>query len=263
MEMKKIFCRSFVLLLILCAAGSAGAESDYRALPVKVVLFPIREATLSSPIDGMIAKIRYRAGERFRKDALLFSIDDRRYRNELNRAESQVRECARGVKFAKQKKEDNERLYKNDLQSELEVEKSRFDYDVALERGRAAAVSRDYAALMLQFCVIQAPFNGTVEKLLTREFEMARAGQPVLSIIDDDQLLAVLNLPSVSMPKVKIGLPVTVKITENGKTVTGQVYEIASRADHRSETFEIKVKIDNLDHQFKAGMSGVLVKVGE
>jgi len=261
--MKQVFCKGFFLLMVLCSAGSAGAESDYRALPVKAVLFPIREATLSSQIDGMIAKINFRGGERFQKNAVLFTIDDRRYRNELNRTESLVRESALGVKFARQKKEDNERLFKNDLQSELELEKARFDYDVALERRRAAEVSRDYAALMLQFCVIRAPFNGTVEKLLTREFEMARAGQPVLSIIDDDQLLAVMNLPSVSLPKVKIGLPVTIKITENGKTVTGQVYEIASRADHRSETFEIKVKISNLDHQFKAGMSGVLVKVGE
>ena len=92
---------------------------------------------------------------------------------------------------------------------------------------------------------------------------MARGGQPVLSIIDDNQLLAVLNLPLVSLPKVKIGLPVTIKITENGRMVTGEVYEIASRADHRSETFEIKVKIDNIEHQFKAGMSGILIKVGE
>ena len=260
--MKKMIRNTLLLLMIFTVSGLAGAENDYQSLPVKAVLFPIREATLSAPIDGMIAKISFRPGERFKKDDILFTLDDRRYRNELNRAESQVRETALGVKFALQKKEDNERLFKNDLQSELEVEKSRFDYDVAQERRRAAEVSRDYAALLLQFCVMRAPFNGIVEKNLTREFEMARGGQPVLSIIDDNQLLAVLNLPSVSLPKVTIGLPVTIKITENGKTVTGEVYEIASRADHRSETFEIKVKIDNTGHQFKAGMSGILVKVG-
>ena len=260
----KIFAGILFVLMILSAGLPAGAENGgYETLPVKAVLFPIREATLSTMIDGVIAKCNYRAGERFRKGDVLFTIDDRRYRNELNRADSQIREAALGVKFAKQKKEDNERLYKNDLQSELEVEKSRFDYEVALERQQAARVSRDYAALLLQFCVIKAPFNGTVEKLLTREFEMVRSGQPVLSIIDDDQLLAVLNLPSVSIPKMKIGLPLTIRITENGKTVTGSVYEIASRADHRSETFEIKVRIDNSHHEFKAGMSGILVKIGE
>lgn len=259
--LKFVFAGLTVLLMPLCMLTAA--EPDYRSLPVKVVLFPIREATLSTMIDGMIAKYHFRAGERFRKNDILFRIDDRRYRNELNRAESQIREAALGVRFARQKKEDNERLFKNDLQSELEVQKSRFDYDVALEHEQSAKVSRDYAALLLQFCVIQAPFDGIVEKLLTREFEMVRSGQPVLSIIDDNQLLAVMNLPSVSLPKVKIGLPVTVRIMENGQTVTGGIHEISPRADHRSETFEIKVLIDNHSHVFKAGMSGVLVKVGE
>ena len=252
-----------LIVLMAAAFSSAAAEPDYRSLPVKAVLFPIREATLSTMIDGMIAKYHFRSGERFRKKDVLFRIDDRRYRNELDRAESQVREAALGVRFAQQRKEDNERLFKNDLQSELEVQKARFDYDVAVEREQSAKVSRDYAALLLQFCVVRAPFDGTVEKLLTREFEMVRSGQPVLSILDDNQLLAVMNLPSVSLAKVRIGLPVTVKITENGKTVKGEIYEIASRADHRSETFEIKVRIDNSAHLFKAGMSGVLVKVGD
>ena len=262
--MKKVISRILPLILTAAAVFTLpGTEPDYNALPVKAVLFPIREATLSTMIDGMIAKYNFRAGERFRKNDVLLTIDDRRYRNELNRADSQIREAELGVKFARQKLEDNERLFKNDLQSELELQKSRFDYDVALERLQAAKVNRDYAALLLQFCVIRAPFQGIVEKLLTREFEMVRNGQPVLSIIDDNQLLAVLNLPSTSLSKVKIGLPVSIRVSENGRTVSGNIYEIASRADHRSETFEIKVLIDNSAHQFKAGMSGVLVKVGE
>ena len=261
--MKKFTAAGLLLALLFAAPPLTAEEGDYRSLPVKVVLFPIREATLSTMIDGLIARCHFRAGQRFKKGDVLFSIDDRRYRNELNRADSQIREAALGVRFAKQKLDDNERLFKSDLQSELELQKSRFDFDVAKEREQTAKVNRDYAALLLQFCVVRAPFDGSVEKLLTREFEMVRSGQPVLSIIDDNQLLAVLNLPSASLPKMKIGLSVTIKITENGKIVTGDVYEISSRADHRSETFEIKVRIENRNHEFKAGMSGILVKVGE
>jgi len=254
---------SAVMFLLLLTLGLQGAEPDYNSLPVKAVLFPIREATLSTMIDGMISKYQFRAGERFKRGDVLLTIDDRRYRNELNRAESLIRETALGVKFAKQKLDDNTRLHKDGLQSDLEVQKSRFDYEVALERRQSAQVNRDDAALHLQFCVIRAPFNGVVEKLLTREFEMVRSGQPVLSIIDDNQLLAVMNLPSISLAKTQIGMTVTIRITENGKTVSGEIYEIASRADHRSETFEIKVLIDNRSHEFKPGMSGILVKVGE
>jgi len=251
-----------VLFLWMAFLSLSAADPDYGALPVKVVLFPFREATLSTQIDGVIAKYNFRGGERFKKSDVLLMLDDQKNRNELRRAESLLREAGLNVDFMKQKLADNERLYKNDLQSEIEVLRSKFEFTVAVERQQTAMINRDDAALHLLFCTIRAPFDGSVEKLLTREFETVRSGQPVLSIIDDNQLLAVMNLPSRQLPSVFIGIPVTVKIMENGKTVTGDVYEIASRADHRSETFEIKVRIDNRNHLFKAGMSGILVKIG-
>jgi RND family efflux transporter MFP subunit len=237
-------------------------EAEYGALPVKVVLFPFREAILSTQIDGVISKYNFRGGERFKRKDVLLTLDDQKYRNELLRAESLLRESTLNVNFMKQKLTDNERLFKNDIQSEIEVVRSKFDYSVAVERQQAAMINRDDAALHLLFCTILAPFDGTVEKLLTREYETVRSGQLLLSIIDDNQLLAVMNLPSKQLTTVYIGMPATVKIMENGKNVTGDIYEIASRADHRSETFEIKVRFDNRKHLFKAGMSGVLVKIG-
>lgn len=255
-----------LLLVLAYASGvfcSAFCETDLNNLPVKVVLFPIREATLSTMIDGVISKYNFRAGERFKKQEILLTLDDRKYKNELSRAQSHIRECSLNVEFTKQKLQDNERLFKNDLQSEIEVVRSRFDHNVALERLQAAHVNKNDAALHLLFCRIHAPFDGVVEKLLTKEFEMVRSGQPVLSIMDDNELLAVMNLPSKRLPGIRSGQKVTIRITENEKSVTGTVYEIASRADHRSETFEIKVRIDNRQHIFKPGMSGVLVKIGE
>ena len=141
--------------------------------------------------------------------------------------------------------------------------KSELDAKVGAERYQTAQINYADALLQLAFCTIRAPFDGTVEKLLTREFETVRSGQPLISIIDDNQLLAVMNLPTAELPKIKIGIPVTFKVHENGKTVTGSVFEIAGRADHRSETIEIKVLIDNAEHHFSAGMSGTLMKVGD
>ena len=121
-------------LALLVSAGGLAAEMDHNSLPVKAVLFPIREAVLSTLIDGMISKYHFHAGERFKRGDVLFNIDERRSRNEFDRAESQVREAELSLTFAKQKLDDNERLYKSDLQSEIEVQKSRFDFGVAQER---------------------------------------------------------------------------------------------------------------------------------
>lgn len=258
--MKKVLPSLFLLLAFLVLPA---ADMTYDSLPVKVVLFPFREAILSSQIDGVVVKYNFRGGERFKKSDVLLTLDDKKYNNDLQRMRSLMKEAELNANYTRQKWEDNKRLFKEDLQSEIEVIKSELDAKVGAERYQTAQINYADALLQLAFCTIRAPFDGTVEKLLTREFETVRSGQPLISIIDDNQLLAVMNLPTAELPKIKIGIPVTFKVHENGKTVTGSVFEIAGRADHRSETIEIKVLIDNAEHHFSAGMSGTLMKVGD
>ena len=258
--MKKVLPSLFLLLAFLVLPA---ADMTYDSLPVKVVLFPFREAILSTQIDGVVVKYNFRGGERFKKSDVLLKLDDKKYNNDLQRMRSLMKEAELNANYTRQKWEDNKRLFKEDLQSEIEVIKSELDAKVGAERYQTAQINYADALLQLAFCTIRAPFDGTVEKLLTREFETVRSGQPLISIIDDNQLLAVMNLPTTELPKIKIGIPVTFKVHENGKTVTGSVFEIAGRADHRSETIEIKVLIDNAEHHFSAGMSGTLMKVGD
>ncbi len=258
--MKKVLPSLFLLLAFLVLPA---ADMTYDSLPVKVVLFPFREAILSTQIDGVVVKYNFRGGERFKKSDVLLKLDDKKYNNDLQRMRSLMKEAELNANYTRQKWEDNKRLFKEDLQSEIEVIKSELDAKVGAERYQTAQINYADALLQLAFCTIRAPFDGTVEKLLTREFETVRSGQPLISIIDDNQLLAVMNLPTVELPKIKIGIPVTFKVHENGRVVTGSVFEIAGRADHRSETIEIKVLIDNAEHHFSAGMSGTLMKVGD
>ena len=258
--MKKVLPSLFLLLAFLVLPA---ADMTYDSLPVKVVLFPFREAILSTQIDGVVVKYNFRGGERFKKSDVLLKLDDKKYNNDLQRMRSLMKEAELNANYTRQKWEDNKRLFKEDLQSEIEVIKSELDAKVGAERYQTAKINYADALLQLAFCTIRAPFDGTVEKLLTREFETVRSGQPLISIIDDNQLLAVMNLPTVELPKIKIGIPVTFKVHENGRVVTGSVFEIAGRADHRSETIEIKVLIDNAEHHFSAGMSGTLMKVGD
>ncbi len=234
-----------------------------ESLPVKVVLFPFREAVLSTQIEGIILKQNYRMGERFKKDDILVKLDDSKYKNELLKTESAVREAELHVKYTDQKAKDNQRLFADGLQSDIELKRSLLEAEVAKEKLRIALVAKSDAMRNLYFCTVKAPFDGTVEALLARDFETVKSSQPILGIIDDTQLLAVMNLPTSQLSGTKRGQLFTVKINETGKEVTGSVFEIAGKADHRSETFEVKILLNNKDHLMKAGMSGILLKIGK
>ena len=67
-----------ILPAALCLAAlwpALAADDAYRALPVKAVLFPMREAVLSSRIDGVIIRYRFAPGERFKEGEPLLELD--------------------------------------------------------------------------------------------------------------------------------------------------------------------------------------------
>ena len=255
-----------ILPAALCLAAlwpALAADDAYRALPVKAVLFPMREAVLSSRIDGVIIRYRFAPGERFKEGEPLLELDRQERENQFKRAAAALKEGRGNLDFARKQLEDFSVLFKESLQSELEVKRKELELQIAESRFDTAEAERDNAALQLTYCTLKAPFAGRVEKILTREFETVRNGQPILSIIDDNRLLAVLHLPSADLPKIGLEDPVRLRINETGTVASGVVHEIAARADHRSETFEIKALIDNADHILTAGMSGVLQEISK
>ena len=250
-----------VCLSALCL--SAPADDAYRALPVKAVFFPMREAVLSSRIDGVITRYRFAPGERFNGGDTLVELDPQERENQLRRADAALKEGRGNLEFSRKQFEDAVTLFKESLQSELEVKRRELELQIAQSRFETAEAERDNAALQLSFCTVKAPFPGRVEKILTREFENVRNSQPILAVIDDNRLLAVMHLPSADIPRIRLGQPVAILVKETGTVARGVVHEIAARADHRSETFEIKALVDNTSRKLTAGMSGVLQKSGK
>ncbi|MEA1926938.1 MAG: HlyD family efflux transporter periplasmic adaptor subunit, partial [Candidatus Auribacterota bacterium] len=104
------------------------------------------------------------------------------------------------------------------------------------------------------------PFNGRLVEKLVNEYEYVRTGQPLMKIIDDNQLLAVMHLPSSEKNKIKLGQAMKIKIDETKTSHQGKIYKISGVIDPGSRTFEIKVLLDNKKGSLSAGMSGILEK---
>lgn len=157
---------------------------------------------------------RFAPGERFKEGEPLLELDRQERENQFKRAAAALKEGRGNLDFARKQLEDFSVLFKESLQSELEVKRKELELQIAESRFDTAEAERDNAALQLTYCTLKAPFAGRVEKILTREFETVRNGQPILSIIDDNRLLAVLHLPSADLPKIGLGDPVRLRINE-------------------------------------------------
>lgn len=233
------------LFLLFVLSFQVYAETPASKLPVRIVLFPYREAIISARIDGNLEKLPYKSGERFEKDAVLAELDKRRFEIEFKRAKEQFN-------YAKEILENEKELFAKNFSSDFNLKKAEYEFNAI---GNLFAE----AELNLSFCTIQAPFAGRMEEISTKEFETVRAGQPLFRIIDDSQLLAVMNIPVSELNKYPIGTEIMIDLPENKLTAKGKVYEIMPRADHRSSTIQIKAVVDNSESVYTAGMTGILV----
>ena len=229
------WCAFFLLLFAAPAYGEA----------VKAVLFPFREAVIAARAESTLLPYRFKLGEPFKAGEVLTALDDSRYALEVRRATEQA-------DFARAVFEDRKQLRDKNFTSDYELKKAEFDLSVPES-------SLADAKLNLSYCIVKAPFAGKLAEIRTQEYETVRPGQPLFRIIDDNRLLAVMNVPLNDVALTTVGNPVVVSVSGTDRKAKGTVYEVAPQADHRTGTVRIRVLIDNGDGKLRAGMTGELI----
>lgn len=246
-------------IIILAAAFNIQAEEQYD-MPVRVVLFPFREAVIPALAESRVIKYYFNEGEKFPAGKILAQLDKTVYKQRLLKIEASVKEAKVSLSFARKNAKRSKEVFSKGMLGQTEMEKAELDAEIAEAKYLSAKASYIVAKRDLDLCDITAPFDGRLVEKLVNEYEYVRTGQPLMKIIDDNQLLAVMHLPSSEKNKIKPGQIMKIKIDETGTSHQGKIYKISGVIDPGSRTFEIKVLLDNKKGSLSAGMSGVLQK---
>ncbi len=255
-------------LLLGCCLAGAGETKPAKAAPrplllrqrsVKVILFPLQNAVVSSLVDAVVSKYNIKEGESFARGDIICLLDKRRYEQIYHKTKAAYDESLVDCQYSADRLVRNQKLYKKGIIGDDELEKSKLDNSVSLMKKKSAMADMIMAKLNLDACKIIAPFTGRLVRQVVHEHEFVRSSQPILSIINDTKLLAVMHLPSRLKNSVKLGQKLKIRIDETGKLYSGQIYEIAGDIDPGSRTFSIKLLINNKERLLAAGMSGVLI----
>jgi membrane fusion protein, multidrug efflux system len=237
----------FIFLVIsvsfcLCIEAKDKKE-NLTALPnIRVVLFPFKRTAISSTVNSTVKDYKLKVGDTFSKGDVILQLDNTIYLQKYIVAEA-------NSLFASKAYNNNVELAQKGGIGQYVLAKSQFEQ-------KAAKAEMEIAKSELNACTIIAPFNGRLVKKITAEHEFVKIGQPIIELIDDYQLLAVMHLPS--NQKISKGQEIKFKIDETSTIHSGKVYEIPGEIDHRSRTYEIKVLIDNKKRQLSTGMSAVV-----
>lgn len=143
-------------------------------------------------------------------------------------------------------------------QDSLELLKSKSGPEAT--KAAAAALEQAQAGVSavqntINNATITAPIAGVVSEKAVEVGQLAGGQSGYVSVIDSSSLSAEINIPDKMLDKIKVGLsvPVNINALPDAKII-GVIDNISPNTSTKNNFYVVKVKIDNLNDDIKAGM---------
>ncbi len=143
------------------------------------------------------------------------------------------------------------------------------DEDIAMAEAEheEARARMEAVAYEIDNSTLRAPISGFIVKKHVDVGDWVHAGEPVADLVDLDPVFAAGPVGERKIARLRTGLPTTVTLDAfPGEVFAGEVAHIIPRADTRSRSFPVKVRLSNARGRLKAGMLArvvVIVASGE
>jgi multidrug resistance efflux pump len=129
----------------------------------------------------------------------------------------------------------------------------------------AAAAQRTKADVRLRYTELRAPIDGFVSVRAARAGEFVNPGQPIVTLIDPDNLWVRVDVEETYIDRVRLGDTLTVRLP-SGVERQGTVFyrgadagfatqRDVSRMKRDIRTFEVRLRVDNRDRRLAVGMT--------
>lgn len=210
---------------------------------IRAQISPRRQTVLSAEIAGKIIAFDLREGDRFTAGESLIGLDCAAHAARRDRALAQEQASRRRLETAG-------RL---DQLSSI----SRLEYDEAVAALAAAEAESTLAEIFVARCAIVAPFDGRVAARLAEPYQYVSEGEPLIAILDDQDLEIELIAPSQWLVWLNPGHVFTLHVDELADDVTARVSRLGARVDPVSQSVKVFAAITDAPPGLMAGMSGL------
>ncbi|MBC8001837.1 MAG: efflux RND transporter periplasmic adaptor subunit [Opitutaceae bacterium] len=249
------------------------------AITVAGEIGPAEQVSVRPEVNGRIAELPVDIGDRVKKDALLFALDDKDLQIELDTRKQEIAseqlQLAKASLRMKQAERDFERdksLYQEKLVSEQVYETTKQLWDSAGKDHELAANSVQRARTSLALTEekltktrVKAPFDCTV---LTRPISAVgqavsgsggfNSGTEVMTIANLADLVILAHVNQADVTRLRAGMEVRVAVEAvAGLTVTGLVERLSPQATiiNTIKGFSTRIRLKTPDERVQPGMT--------
>ena len=232
-------------------------------------------AEIRPQVSGEIKAINFEDGERVEKDQVLFTIDPRVYRADVEQAEADWIAAKNQAEYAQREKTRGERLVKQKAISEGRFDELTNLAKVAIAQEKAAVARLERARINLDFAHVKAPFSGRVSRAEITVGNLIESGPnaPLLTTVvsdegiyadfdvDEHTYLQLVQAGASDSAKEK-AIPVVVNVGALNESFSGYLQSFDNRIDTNSGTIRARAFFTNEQKQLLPGMF-VNVKLGQ
>ena len=245
------------------AAEVAAATSPVDVAVVRAVDFPLRtEATghlqpwrraeISAEGQGIVRERRVEVGDYVETGAVLLVLDDREARIELEDARAELLKAR--ADFAVRLRTDDPAAANDSLRIG-ETILSRRDVQAANVGLPQAEQRVARAELTLSRMQLTAPFSGRVADINFEAGQQIAAGQHVLTLLDDGQMKAEVDVLESDLVHLRRGATAIVRVPALAdQHIQGRIFAINPSVSRETGTGKVTVAIPNSDRRLLTGL---------
>ncbi|MCF3934907.1 efflux RND transporter periplasmic adaptor subunit [Acuticoccus sp. M5D2P5] len=231
----------------------------------------VDEVEVRARVSGYLAEIHFTDGQIVKEGDLLFTIDQRPYAAEKERAEAQERVSSAELEYAKQQFDRGADLLKRGTIPQSQHDERIQAYLAAQAHAEASKAATRTASLDYDYTEIRAPIAGRIDRRFVSVGNLVQPDQTVLTRIvsldpidiyfdiDERSLLNYARDARVRGTDLQQGGGLDVKVRladERDGAFTGKLDFAENRVDNASGTIRLRARLDNSDFIMQPGMFG-------
>lgn len=195
--------------------------------------------------SGVLAQVYVKEGQRVTKGQTLARIDDGGLNQQLSQLKIQTA-------LARTTFERQQRLWNQKIGSEIQYLQAKATYE-----------AQEQAVNQLQQqvgkTIVRAPFNGTIDDVITEQGSVVSPGQtPLFRIVNLQDMYIETDVPERYISEVVEGKNVEIDFPVLNKKMNAKVRQAGNFINPANRTFKIEVEVDNKDRSIKPNLTAKL-----
>jgi len=231
-----------------------------QGLRVTGALKAVNAAIVKARVAGELQMLNVREGDTVAAGQVLAKIDPSEFQARLQQAQQQADAALAQIDIAQRQFANNKALVDQGFISKTALDTSLSNLQAAQATHRAALAFADIVRQSLNDTVLKAPISGQVAQRLAQAGERVGVDARILEIVDLRQLELESYLPSVDVPKLKLGQQAQLRVEGAVGPVTARLVRVNPSAQAGTRSVLIYLRVEQPAGQSLALRQGLFAE---